>query len=310
LAVTRAKAASGSVDDLAVAAVILIREAASRVDDGDPYGAAGSLLGTAPGTRGGLLKDRRRKAAEALHISTETLRKEREAGLVEAVADELYAADSAYRLRHRHRTEAERSPEKSRLGINWVEQHRSYRRIWTPVTGMRNDLAVLREYLAADQEDQPAIADRLVNITWHWARFELALSRFVEEQGGLWLLADIESEIAAADAVHRLRLSVPLGATDSSWLRTLLLETPHEELDGFGDLLVAAGNRRRELMGLWLRWAHCPNTGDGDCDCEFHRWQRAADEFVGLIDKDWYRIADFYKAADTEASGDDLRRPR
>src|SRR5262245_54154479 len=142
LSLTEAKSASETTADLAVAADVLIREAARRVDNGDAYGAAGSLLGVAPGTRGDLLKTRREKAAKALFVSAETLRKEREDGLLEAVADELYAADSAYRLRHRHRTEAEREPQDNRLGIDWLEQHRSYRRIWTPVSGMSNDVAV------------------------------------------------------------------------------------------------------------------------------------------------------------------------
>jgi hypothetical protein len=297
LALTRAKSASDSVLDRAVAADTLIKEASQRVDAG-VHGPAATLLGVAPGTRGTLLKDRRRNAADLLFVSPETLRKEREEPLIEAVADELYAADSAYRLRHRHRTEAEHSPEQSGLGINWLEQHRSYRRIWTPVTGMRNDLAVLRRYLAADEEDRPAISDRLCNITWHWARFELGLARFVEEQGGLWLLADADSEIAAADAIYQLQFYVPLGQTDSSWLRTMLAETPQEELDGFSDLLVEAGERRRELMGLWLVWAGCPEPEESDCGCEFHTWQRAADEFIRLIDGDWYRVADFYKAID------------
>jgi hypothetical protein len=298
LALTKAKSASEEPADLAVAAQTLIREAAKRVDDGDAYGPAASLLGLAPGTRGELLKDRRRKAAEGLFVSPEHFRKEREDLLLEAVADELYAADSAYRLRHRHRTEAERSPEQSRLGIDWLEQHRSYRRIWTPLSGMRNDLDVLRRYLAAEAEDQPAIADRLCNITYQWARFELALQRFIEAQGGLWLLADADSEIAAAEAIYKLQVYVPLGETDSSWLRTLLADSPHEELDSFGDLLVAAGERRRELMQVWLQWAGCPEPEDGDCSCSLHTWLRTADEFIRLIDEDWYRVADFYRARD------------
>jgi hypothetical protein len=294
LALTRAKSASDETADRAVAAHTLITEAAKRVDDG-AYGPAATLLGLAPGTRGSLLKERRRQAADLLHVSPEHLRKEREPLLVEAVADELYAADSAYRLRHRHRTEAERQPEQSRLGIDWLKQHRSYRRIWTPVSGMKNDLKVLRGYLAADDEDQPAIADRLANITWQWARFELALERFVEEQGGLWLLADVDSEIAAADAIYQLQLNVPLGEADSSWLRTMLMDTPHEELDGFGDRLVEAGERRRELMGLWLAWASCPAPDESDCACPLHAWLLAAEQFIRLIDDDWYRVADFYR---------------
>jgi hypothetical protein len=302
LTLTQAKSASDEVADRAVAAHILIAEAAKRVDDGT-YGPAAALLGLAPGTRGSLLKERRRQAAEMLHISPEHLRKEREPLLLEAVGDELYTADSAYRLRHRHRTEAERSPEQSRLGIDWLEQHRSYRRIWTPVSGMRNDLAVLRDYLAADEENQPAIADRLSNISWQWAIFELALQRFIEEQGGLWLLADADSEIAAADAVYQLQFHVPLGETDSSWLRTLLLETPHEELDGFGDRLIEAGERRKELMGVWLAWASCQEPNGSDCACDLHAWLRAAEQFIRLIDEDWYRVADFYRTPSKAGEG-------
>ncbi len=302
LALTQAKSASEEVADLAVAAHTLITESAKRVDDGS-YGAAATLLGLAPGTRGSLLKERRRQAAESLHVSTEHLRKEREPLLLEAVADELYAADSAYRLRHRRRTEAERSPEQSRLGIDWLEQHRSYRRIWTPVSGMRNDLVVLRRYLAEDDEDRAAIADRLVNVTWQWARFELGLQRFASEQGGLWLLADMDSEIAAADAAHRLQLTVPLGEADSSWLRTLLADTPHEELDGFGDRLIEAGERRRELMGIWVEWASCREPDESDCGCVLHAWLRAAEQFIRLVDEDWYRVADWYRLSGRDGEG-------
>jgi hypothetical protein len=244
-----------------------------------------------------------------MHVSPEHLRKDREPLLLEAVADELYAADSAYRLRHKHRTQPEREPERSALGINWLEQHRSYRRIWTPLSGMRNDLYVLLRYLAADEEDHDAIADRLCNITWQWARFSAALERFVEEQGGLWLLADAESEIAAADAIYRAQLLVPLGESDVSWLRTLLAETPHQELDGFADRLVEAGERRRELMGAWMAWTSACK-GDTDADdpgCGLHDWFEAAEQFIRLIDEDWYRIADWYRMSDIDLGGVDAR---
>ncbi len=307
LALTRAKAASEQIEDLAVAAQTLITEAAIRVDDGT-NGAAATLLALAPGSRGSLLKDRRRWAAEALHVSTEHLRKEREPLLMEAVADELYAADSAYRLRQGHREQAEQPPERSGLRVDWLAQHRSYRRIWTPLSGMRNDVFVLRRYLAAEDEDQPAIADRLVNITWQWTRFLLALERFVAEQGGLWLLADMDSEIAAADAIYKVQFYVPLGETDCSWLRTLLVETPHGELDGFGDRLVAAGERRRELMSGWIAWADCAKPDDDpECNCALHTWFRSAGQFVRLIDEDWYRIADYYRQSGVDPSGLDVR---
>lgn len=307
LALTRAKAASDKAEDVAVAAQTLITEAAIRVDDGT-HGAAATLLALASGSRGSLLKERRQRAAKALGYSVEHLRKEREPLLIEAVADELYATDSAYRLRQGHRQRPERPPEQSGLHVDWLAQHRSYRRIWTPLSGMRNDLFVFRRYLTADQEDRPAISDRLVNITWQWTLFLLALERFVDEQGGLWLLADMDSEIAAADAIYKVQFYVPLGETDCSWLRTLLMETLHEELDGFTDKLIAAGERRRELMGAWIAWARCPRPDDDpDCDCSLHAWLQATEQFIRLIDKDWYRIADYYRQSEIDPGGMDVR---
>ncbi|HET7052975.1 MAG TPA: hypothetical protein VFI09_03545 [Solirubrobacterales bacterium] len=87
LALVKAKSASNESADLAVAAHTLMTEAAKRADDG-AFGPAATLLGLAPGTRSTMLKDRRRQAAELLHVSTEHLRKDREPLLIEAVADE------------------------------------------------------------------------------------------------------------------------------------------------------------------------------------------------------------------------------
>jgi hypothetical protein len=296
LAVVRAKAASDAPEDQAVAALGLIREAAVRVDGG-AHGAAAILLGLAPGSRGSLLKDRRGRAARSLDFSPDHLRKEREPALIKAVADELHAVDSAWRRRQNHRDEGERRPERSALGVDWLAQHRSYRRIWTPITGMRNDVVVLVDYLRADQEDQHAIADRLCTITWHYTRFLLELRAFVEREGGLWLLSDPDKEVAAADAIYRVGLHVPLGETDDSWLRTLLLETPHQELDGFTDALIAAGETRRELMAALVEWVRsCSADLRAPHErCELHSWLRACDDFIELIDEDWYRVADWYR---------------
>lgn len=310
LPIVRAKSASESTGDLATAAYGLLRELVITVD-GRRGGPVATLLGLATGTRGAPLKDRRRQTAELLFISPAHLRtSDREATLIESLADELYAADSAYRLRHRHRKEPERPPERSGLGVDWLAQHRTYRRIWTPLSGVRNDLYVLRRYLTAEEEDRPAIADRLCSMTWHWARFLTALAQFVQEQGGLWLLADTDSEIAAADAMYKVQFYVPLGETDNSWLRTILADTPHDELDGFGDRLIAAGGRRRELMAAWVTWAgQCQEDGSSrECACSLHAWVQAADQFIRLIDEDWYRIADYYRTTEVDPGGLDVRK--
>lgn len=348
LAIMEAKSSSGEPNDLAVAANHLIREACASVDS-ISEGPTAILLAVAPGYRGTLLKKRRTDAAKKLHITPGHLRDEREEPLLEAVADELYGMDSAYRLRHRHRTEAEREPQESRLGIDWLAQHRSYRRVWSPVTGMRNDLIVLVNYLhevkqagrvpktpghiAEGSAERPVdfdmwsdLSDRCANLTWRLAQYSRELDAFVEREGGLWILAEAESEIRAADAIHRLDLNLPFGDADISWARTLLADTPHQELDGYIDRLIAAAERWGEFKAAWFEWAgdflerdlggtpidvattlvapadahEAPTTflrvASEVPQTECGRWLAAGEEFIALIDDDWYRVADWYRS--------------
>jgi hypothetical protein len=307
LAVTAAKAASPAADDRAVAASGIVREAAVRVD-AQADGPASTLLALAQGTRGSLLKRRRELAAELLFVSVEHFRKEREELLIEAVADEIYAIDSAWRLRQRHRTTPERQPTDTRVGIDWLQRHQAYRRVWTPVAALRNDLIVLLDFIRSDA-DWPDIADRVMNQLWRYAQFSREMERFTEDYGGLWLLADIDSEVAAADAVYRIGWHAPLGEADSSWLRLVLGETPQEELDNFIDRLLKE-SRGAEMIDGWLTWAkscQCDLQAPDPERCEVHRWMAACDEFVKLIDRDWYRIADYYRTSESDIHGVDVR---
>jgi hypothetical protein len=113
LSIVRAKAASDTPEDHAVAALGLIREAAVRVD-GETSGPAAILLGLAPGSRDSLLKNRRaRAAASPVHLAGASAQGAR-TGANQGVADELYAADSAWRRRQSHREQGERPPEQPR----------------------------------------------------------------------------------------------------------------------------------------------------------------------------------------------------
>jgi hypothetical protein len=307
LSVVAAKAASTDQADLAVAAEGVIREAAARVDAGTS-GPAGTVLGLAPGTRGSLLKRRRTIAAEQLPVNIEHFRKEIEPALIQAVADEVYAIDSAWRLRQSHRTAGERSATDTRVGINWLERHQAYRRVWTPVAALRDDLIVLLELLRSEAE-WPDIADRVMNQLWRYAQFLRELDRFVDEMGGLWILADVESEVAAANAIRRIGWHVPFGEADSSWLRLTLRETPGEELDPFIDRLYPI-ERGKEMMTVWLDWAKscsCTLEAPAPDKCEVHGWMNACDQFIQLIDEDWYRIADYYRTSESDIHGIDVR---
>jgi hypothetical protein len=120
LELVRAKAATQSTDDLAVSAGNLIREACAAVD-GIATGATAVLLGVAPAGAVGFSSSAVRRWPASLAPPSSTCAR---ILLLEAVADELYAVDSAYRLRHRHRTQAERDAPDSHLKIDWYEQHR------------------------------------------------------------------------------------------------------------------------------------------------------------------------------------------
>ncbi len=307
LSVVRAKAASSEQADLAVAAEGVIREAAARVD-ASTDGPASTLLALAPGTRGSLLKRRRATAADQLPVNVEHFRKEREPALVQAVANEVYAIDSAWRGRQSHRTAGERHPVDTRTGINWLERHQAYRRVWTPVAALRDDLIVLLELLRSDA-DWPDVADRVMNQLWRYSQFLRELDRFVNEMGGLWILADVDSEVASADAIRRIGWHVPFGEADSSWLRLQLQRAPAEELDPFIDQVYPV-ERAKEMMTVWLDWAkacHCDLDDPDPERCEVHRWMSACDEFIRLIDEDWYRIADYYRTSPSDIHGVDIR---
>jgi len=266
------------------------------------------VLALAPGTRGSLLKRRRAIAAAQLPVNAEHFRKELEPPLIQAVADEIYAIDSAWRLRQSHRNAGERRPVDTRIGVNWLERHQAYRRIWTPIAALRDDLIVLLELLRSEA-DWPDVADRVMNQLWRYTQFLRELDRFVDGMGGLWILADVESEVAAADAIRRIGWHVPFGEADSSWLRLALTETPGEELDPFIDQVVGV-QRGKEMMAVWLDWAKacgCDLDAPDPERCEVHRWKGACDEFIRLIDEDWYRIADYYRTSASDIHGVDIR---
>ncbi len=368
LALVRAKAASAAIDDLAVSASNLVREACAAVD-GIDSSATAIVLGLAPGWRGRLLKDRRAAAARKPSYSVEHFRKDREPLLLEAVADELYAMDSAYRLRHRHRTEAEREPPDSRLRVDWYEQHRRYGRLWTPLVALRADLLVLvgwiREIRAeavranaaapgdvlvvdtdtaapdsipeeagvvggirVDTEWWRHCNERCAQMTWRLAQHSREWVAFVERDGGLFLMADAESEVRAVDALYRAGvLHLPFGDANVSWFRRLLADTPHQELDVFMERLLADDERWPPKFDKWVSWAtELIDSGDiagetetasltlmteRDDDVSLTitpaaatepssmcgQWLAAAEELITLVEADWFRVADWYRAA-------------
>jgi hypothetical protein len=284
------------------------------------------------------------------------------------VADELYAMDSAYRLRHRHRMEAERDPPDSRLRIDWYEQHRRYGRIWTPIVALRADLLVLVDWLrdiravaakvsgelVVDTDAMPADADpvvfaaaaeeggvvcgirvdrewwrhfnqRCAQMTWRLAQQSRELVAFVDRDGGLFLMADAESEVWAVDALYRVTIYLPFGDRDVSSMRRILGDVPQQELDVFMERVLGDEERWSLTFAKWLNWA-AALLDSGDITDEpdeasptlmaeqdeavplaitpaaapepvstCGKWLAAAEELIMLVEADWFRVADWYR---------------
>jgi hypothetical protein len=68
--------------------------------------------------------------------------------------------------------------------------------------------------------------------------------------------------------------------------RTMFTQAPAEEFEVFGDLLLNAGERRRDLTAALVDWARQCDGDFDNIDCPVHASVRAADEFVHLIDND------------------------
>lgn len=304
LEIVAAQAVSDDPNDLAVAVRDLLTESAVQLDT-EPHGPIARLLGLSTDTRSIPRKDRRRITAQMLFLSVDHFRREREDRLIEAVADHLYARDSAYR-RRRVRDQSQPSYD-PRLGIDWLAQHRTYLRIWTPVAAMRADLLLLVERLQqlhddgrdpydVDPDTRHWISDRLALVTWRLAQFSTAMREFVDEQGGLWLLSDPTKERDLAHAVWEIEAHLPLGEGDVSWLRLLLADARDGEFDPFADALIADPEQRPSLMAAWMEWARCPTESAVRREqggraplppadsCQL--WLNAAAKFIQIIETD------------------------
>ncbi len=311
LTIVKAKALSDEVEDLATAAVGLVRESAVRVDE-QADGTVAILLGLATATRGMRAPERRRKAARSIPTSFDHFRKRYESELMSRLAEDLVATDSVFRARREHEAQIPEAAE-SRLRINWLERHEAYRRIWSPVVALRADLLILLGYLRKNREagigleeidvespvPWPDVADRAMNLLWRRAQFTRELNRFVDDYGGLWLLSDPNKETQVAEAIFQIGYHGPFGSADDSWLRLRLAEVAGGELDPFMDAVYADVVGTTSLRNLlhWTDQCNCSlhSSSEPYTACGVHPWLTACNSYISLIDEDWDKVADWYR---------------
>jgi len=165
--------------------------------------------------------------------------------------------------------------------------------------------------LGYSQEDQAEGYARFA--LYHYARYQWELQQFVTRYGGLWLLSDGAAEHAVTDAVYRIYWHAAGNERSDSFLRTVIQDTPNQELHGFLERL-AASDIGQVIEREWHEWAatcecvwnldalsdeeYFPSRhhhGDIREHCHVHGVIEACGEYLDLIDQDWLKIADWYQ---------------
>jgi hypothetical protein len=329
---------SGGTDE-AADVEMLLRRAVARLSGGSQGDALNVLFGLEADTRAVTAGVRRERAAQALGCSVRTLRRRHEAAMLEQVATQILVLLNERRLREGGRRLAAKHPVESEMAAHWVEMFQAYYRTWTPIYGLAADLTGYRSTLI----EQPRPYDRRFGTLgpddpghsqeeqaegyarfalYHYAHFEWQLKRFHTLYGGLWMLSDAEVEAAVRDAVYEIWWNVePFNERDQSLLRTILDETPNQELHGFLDRLASSevGRATHHEWQEWVATCSCtwppgrtPETeyfptsrshktiSDG---CTVHRVVSACGRYCELVDQDWLKIADWYRLDDRMRAG-------
>jgi hypothetical protein len=306
----------------------VLRRAVERFGGGAYGESAAILYGLDQGTRSHNSRARRELAAAKLERSADTFRKRYEPTMLAEIATQILTLCTEQHSKRVRDQRERRAPAESAMAVEWLRRFEDYYRIWTPVSGVGNDLTAYRatviesgrpydrrfgtegsEDEGYSQEEQAEGYAR--DALYHYARFEWELRQFVARSGGLWLLSDADAEQALSDAVYRIAFHTPWNERDQSYLRTIIAETPNHELHGFLERL-AATELGRTTQQEWQEWVatcncdwdittttdeHFPTSAKHkgiDARCEVHRAIAACGEYCELVDADWRNVADWY----------------
>lgn len=306
-----------------------LRRAVERFGGG-AYGEAAALLfGLDQGTRTLNSRVRRELAAERMERTADTFRKRYEPTMLGEIATQILTLCSEQHSRSARSETERRHPTESAMAVEWLRRFEAYYRLWTPISGLENDLTAYRATLLEtdrpwdrrfgtqdpidpgySQEEQAEGYARFA--LYHYALYQWELRRFVNAYGGLWLLSDGETEQAVSDAVYRIDWHTTGNERDDSYLRTVLQDTPNQELHGFLERL-ASTEIGRETHREWQEWVEVcecvwtPEELTGEeyfptrhhhkgirPTCQIHGVIEACGDYLDLIDSDWRKIADWY----------------
>lgn len=329
---------AGPEPDEAALVETLLRRAVSRVGGGKLGDSAQALFGLDGDTRTLTSGVRRGIAADRLGVSIRTFRRNHEDPMLNQVARQILVLCAEQQQREGRGRLAAAHPVESGIALHWIERFEAYYQLWTPIYALAADLTAYRSTMIEDPRpydrrfgtdapddsgySQDEQADGYArDALYHYAFVEWGLRRFMANYGALWMLSEADIETEVSDATYRIRWHVnPFNERDQSFLRTLIDETPGQELHGFLERL-AASDLGRQTHQEWLDWcATCSCTWDASAvpeadyfptaknqegistECQVHQVIGACGLYCDLIDKDWRKIADWYHLDDKAVS--------
>lgn len=290
---------------------------------------AAKIFGLSPETRGGSPPALRQMAVEDANVTLDHFRHYYEPRLRAALADRVLAEVHDYRLRLSRLRMDVRIPVHSRLAVEWLARFEAMYRIWSPLTGVGNDLTAYRSTLL--EQDRPW--DTVTNMRApdgsaysqeaqaagyatfalaHYARFLVELRDFEIRFGGHWLLPEAQAETDLREAVYKVEQAGPNNERDNSFLRSTISQVPDREMHGF--LVALAGTEiGRDIHTEWQEWVctcrchwdlgsrigrnyfptHLGNSGISE-QCDMHRLIAACNDYCLVLDDAWDAIADWY----------------
>jgi hypothetical protein len=288
----------------------LIRRAVDRFDGGAYQEAAEYTFGLAGGTKFELAAERRRQAARACNVSSETFRKSHEKVILEQTAEGVLALAHDAAMRRANIEMQKRHPADSRLAVAWVERFEAYYRIWTPVYGLAADLrAALQTYNEEPADHLPWDPDSAQpcdpvkeaqgyarSALYRYACFLLEVKRFMARHGGLWLFSDPERESDVRDAIYRIGWHNPINEENDSWLRRALATSQLEEAEPFY-VRLGSSSQGDMIHAVWQRYVlegHEAELADDTTASQVHSTIAACDDYTAWVDAEWLQIADWY----------------
>jgi len=235
---------------------------------------------------------------------------DREDRILSTVAYSIVEWEQSTRLRQAHGRLERRQPVEASLAVDWLDHFRHYYRIWTDLSGLRNDFSA---FLVRHQEhpDEDAVEVYGPSSLHYFTRFLAHLEQFVSQEGGLWLFSSPDTEVAVSDTVYEMGFHPPADDLEQSWLRTELHAAAGEEKHPFIERLQNQP-KGRAFLARWNEWLRsCAD--DPDCvpddpakRCDVHRVTALCGFYLEVVEREWNVICDWYHLPPEKQAGDSL----